>query len=281
MATAAVEADLFPGEVQGWSLAPEEVVHTPENLYIYIDGASELYISYGFRKLVARRYTRKGWPEITVDLFEMSDAGSAFGIFAHSQEAPGREIGQDSEYLDGLLRFWQGKYYVSLLCSPETPETRTALLALGRRLAQRLPLAGKRPKALALLPENGLIAASIRYFRHHAWQNTYVFLSADNILDIGPDSEAILAKYDQGGERPVVLQVLYRDQTAARRAFAHLGRVFHLPADGGAAVRLGDNKYFAAALENRVIAVVWHGGGAAQALALLSALRTAISTGER
>jgi len=282
MMTAEVaDTDFFPGEVHGWSLAPEAAVYTPEDLYTYIDGASELYISFGFKKLATRRYAKKDWPEITVDLFEMSDAGSAFGIFAHSQEEPDQEVGRDSEYLDGLLRFWQGNYYVSLLCSPETPETRTALLALGRRLAQRLPRAGERPKALTLLPADGLISASIRYFRHHAWQNTYVFLHSENILEIGPDSEAILARYEQGAGRPVVLLVLHRDHAAAGRAFANLVRVFHLPADGGAAVQLGDNKYVAAALENGAVAVVWHGGGAARALALLAAVRAAISADKR
>ncbi len=158
MATAAVEADIFPGAVQGWTLAAGAESYTPEDLYKYIDGASELYISYGFRKLPTRRYERAGWPEIMVDLFDMGGPGNAFGIFAHSQETPGHEIGQDSEYLDGLLRFWQGGYYVSLLCSPETPESQTAVMALGRQMARRLPPAGGRPGALALLPESGLIA---------------------------------------------------------------------------------------------------------------------------
>jgi hypothetical protein len=281
MANAAVEADIFPAEVQGWTLAPGTESYTPDDLYKYIDGASELYISYGFRKLSTRRYEQAGWPEITVDLFDMGSYGNAFGIFAHSQEAPAHEVGQDSEYLDGLLRFWQGSYYVSILCSPETPESQTAVMALGRQIAQRLPRAEGRPEALSLLPENGLIQASIRYFRHHAWQNAYVFLASENILNIGPKSEAILAKYGQGEQRPVVLLVLYPDGTAAGRAFANLGRVFHLPASGGAAVQLADKKYFAAGLENKVVAAVWHDGGAAQAQALLVAVRTAISTGKK
>jgi hypothetical protein len=277
MATAAIETDIFPGQVQGWTLAPGAETYDPDDLYKYIDGASELYISYGFRKLATRRYDRTGWPEITVDLFDMGDPGNAFGIFAHSQEAPGHEIGQDSEYLDGLLRFWQGSHYASILCSPETPESQTAVMALGRLIAQRLPRAEGRPEALSLLPANGLLQASIRYFRHSAWQNTYVFLAAENILNIGPESEAILAKYDQGEQRPVVLLVLYADGMAAGRAFANLARVFHLPASGGVAVRLDDKKYFAAGMENAVLAAVWHGGGAAQAQALLASVRTAIS----
>ena len=273
MATAAIEADFFPGEVHGWTLAPEAETYTAEDLYRYIDGASELYISYGFKKLDVRRYSKKGWPEITVDLFEMSNAGSAFGIFAHSQEEPDQEVGRDSEYLDGLLRFWQGNFYVSLLCAPETPETRTALLALGRRLAQRLPRTGERPQALTLLPEDGLIGASIRYFHHHAWQNTYVFLSSENVLDIGPNNEAILAKYDRDGQRSVVLLVIYPDALIAGRALGSLGRRFNLPAGEGAMVRTEDGKYFAAGMENSVVAAVWHGGGAEPALQLLSALR--------
>ena len=77
------------------------------------------------------------------------------------------------------------------------------------------------------------------------------FISSDNILEIGPDCEAVLAKYEQGEGRPVVLLVLYPDRAAAERAFANLSRKFHLPANGGEAVKLADKKYFAAGLENR------------------------------
>jgi hypothetical protein len=274
------ENNFFPAVVRGWVLTSEPEIYTPENLYEYIDGASELYISYGFGKLFTRRYLKSGQPDITVDLFDMGDAGSAFGIFAHSQENPGKEIGQDSEYLDGLLRFWQGRYYVSLLCSPETPESRLALMELGRRLSEKIPSAASRPRALSLLPPTGLLAASIRFFQHHAWQNTYIFVSSENVLDIGPDCEAILAKYDQGEQRPVVLLVLYADRAIAKRAFAGLCSLFNFPVNGGEAVESADNKYFAAVLEKRIVAAVWHGAGAEQALELLSALQKTMAAFE-
>jgi hypothetical protein len=265
--------DLFPAAVQGWILPTAIDTYTPETLYQYIDGASELYISYGFAKLISRKYEKPGQPEIVVDFFDMGNAANAFGIFAHSQEKPQMEIGQDSEYLDGLLRFWKGRFYVSLLCSPETPESRSAVMELGRRLAEGILAAGTRPVVLDLLPVSGLIASTIRSFHHPAWQNTYVFISSENILEIGPQSEAVLAKYEQGEERPVVLLVLYPDSKVAERAFANLSRTFHLPAKGGEAVKLADKKYFAACLEKRIVAAVWHGGGAAHALELLSAVR--------
>ena len=140
-------SDFFPASVRGWVLAPETEIYRRENLHEYIDGASELYISYGFEKLFTCHYLKSGQPDITVDLFDMGDAGSAFGIFAHSQENPGLAIGQDAEYLDGLLRFWQNRYYVSLLCSPETPEAREAIMASAGRSPPawgRLPFGRKR-----------------------------------------------------------------------------------------------------------------------------------------
>lgn len=271
----------FPPAVQGWTLAPEASAYTPEDLYRYIDGASELYISYGFVKLLTRGYRRPGQPEIVVDLFDMGGPANAFGIFAHSQEAPAREIGQDSEYLGGLLRFWQGRYYVSLLCSPETPESRAAVMELGRQLARRLPAAGARPEILSLLPPAGLLAASIRLFHHHAWQNTYRFIANDDILGIDAGAEAVLAKYERHGERPLALLVRYPQRGFAERAFAGLVRKFDFPAGAGAAVRLDDGSYFAAVLEKKVIAAVWHAGGAAPALELLAALRERIAAFEK
>jgi len=274
------EAAIFPAVVRGWELAPAAETYTRENLHQYIDGASELYFSYGFLRLYTRHYEKEGQPEIVVDLFDMEDPGNAYGIFAHSQEKPGLDFGQDAEYLDGLLRFWQGRYYVSLLGSPETPESRLAILELGRKLAGRLGPAAGRPGVLALLPVKGLIAPSVRYFRHPAWQNTYVFIAAENILGIGPDTQALLARYDQGEQRPVVMLVVYPDRAAAESAFANFSRHFLLPGRGEA-VQLVDKKYLAALVEENVIAAVWHGGGAAPCIQLLAAVRGKIAVFEK
>jgi hypothetical protein len=271
----------FPANVQGWTLAAAGETYTPENLYLYIDGASELYLTYDFTRLDSRQYEKAGQPGIVVDFFDMGTPADAFGIFAHSQERPGREIGQGSEYLDGLLRFWKDRFYVSLLCSPETPGSRAALLELGRSLAAAIPATGQAPIVLDMLPGPGLLPATIRFFHHYAWQNTYAFISAGNILNIGPECEAVLAKYEQGDERPVVLLVLYSDPAAAEKAFAGLVREFKLPANEQGAVKLENGKYFAAGLEKNAVAAVWHGGGAQPALAMLAAMRKKISAFKR
>jgi hypothetical protein len=273
--------EFFPSAVRGWALAPAGENYTPENLYLYIDGASELYISFGFTGLITRKYEKAGQPGIVVDFFDMGSPADAFGIFAHSQERPEKEIGQDSEYLDGLLRFWKGRFYVSLLCDHETPESRAAVMELGRILSGSITAKGERPVILDMLPGPGLLPSTIRYFHHHAWQNTYTFISAANILDIGPGREAVLAKYELGGQRPVVLLVLYPEASAAEQAFVSLKNKFNFQDRGGEAVKLQDGKYFAVGLEKTVVAAVWDGNGPGGALSLLSAIRAKISAFKR
>ena len=77
------KVDIFPSTVLGWTLSAAVDSYTPENLYEYIDGASELYISYGFTKLISRKYEKLGQPEIVVDFFDMCSSDNAFGIFVH------------------------------------------------------------------------------------------------------------------------------------------------------------------------------------------------------
>ncbi|MBN2399514.1 MAG: hypothetical protein JXI33_04150 [Candidatus Aminicenantes bacterium] len=265
--------DFFPSAVQGWILTEAGEDYTPESLYRYIDGASELYISYGFTRLISRRYEKPGHGEIVVDFFDMKSPANAFGIFSHSQERPLKEIGQDSEYLDGLLRFWKDRFYVSLWCSPETAESRTAVMELGHRLAALIQSQGSRPDILGLLPAPGLLPSTIRFFHHHAWQNAYTFISAENLLDIGPDRQAVLAKYVLGEDRLIMLLILYPDANAAEQAFANLTHRFNLPVERGAAVRLADGKHFAARLQGEMLAAVWNSRSAEGALELLSALQ--------
>ena len=45
--------ELLPERIGSWTI-DTEAVYTPENLYDYINGGAELYISYGFKKVYTR-----------------------------------------------------------------------------------------------------------------------------------------------------------------------------------------------------------------------------------
>ena len=104
-----------------------------DNLYDYINGGAELYLSYGFNKVINRTYLRPEQPDIVVDLFDMGTSQNAYGVFSHSMETVDAAYGQGSQYSEGLLLFWKDRYYVSIMSYPETTESKKALLALGQK----------------------------------------------------------------------------------------------------------------------------------------------------
>ena len=124
----------LPVEINGWKKTEKDVIYTPKNLFKYITGGAELYISYGFKKVLTCKYKKENGPDITLDIFDMGTPSNAFGVFTHGFETTNEDMGQGSEYSDGLLTFWKGKYYVSILSFPETKELKKTILKLGRTI---------------------------------------------------------------------------------------------------------------------------------------------------
>jgi len=174
--------------------------------------------------LISQPYVRDDGAEIRLDVFDMGSSASAFGVFSHSRETVDRFVAPDveSEYASGLLTFWKGRYYVSILAYPETDEKRKVVQKLGRHIAAAIAGESKKPAILKRLPGQHLLHHTIRYFRHYIWLNSHFFISNENILNIDQRSEAVLAKYSLGaGEaKPVVLLLVsYPNHVDARAAY--------------------------------------------------------------
>jgi len=208
---------VLPAELDGWKKADPER-YTKSNLYDYIDGGAELYISYNFQGLQAVRYKGPGDEEIVVDIFDMGDSYNAYGVFSHGRESEDGLVGQGSEYNSGLLTFWKDRYYVSIMAYPETAQKKQTVLELGCRLAEAVPAEGVLPPVLALLPKANLIPESIRYFHHYIWLNSHLFISNENILGIDDQTQAVLAKYRESEAIFYLLIAIYPDNKEAGKA---------------------------------------------------------------
>jgi hypothetical protein len=208
----------LPDRVLEWAVSGEDRIYTAENLFEYIDGGAELYLSYGLSSVFARTYTREGEPDITVDLFDMGSSENAFGAFSHSRETIDTTFGQGSQYTKGLLLFWKDRYYVSILASPETKASKAAVFALAREIESEIPREGPLPGILEYLPRDSLIEESIRYFHHYIWLNSHYFVSDENILHIDENTGAVLAKYGSGDKRWYLVVVEYPSDMEARLA---------------------------------------------------------------
>ena len=267
--TIATGAVFFPETVQGWGVQGREESFTPGNLYEYIDGGAELYLSFGFRNLTVRTYSRPGQPDIVADSFDMGSSRDAFGVFAHGQETPDNRIGQGSEYSGGLLRFWKGRYFVSILSGAETPESKEAVLHLGREMADSMS-AGALPEILSLLPDNNLVRESVRFFHHPVWLNTYCPIDDQNLLQIDDRTEAVLARYGEKGKRMVLLILAYSNRSRAANAFGAFWKEMAPRADARGCTLTKDKTWMACQLRETEIVAAFKAPSCEAALRLLA-----------
>lgn len=113
---------LLPSETTGWRWDNRIERYDSRTLYSYMDGAAELYLSYGFQDLMVRRYVKPGLHPITVELYRMASAADAYGVFTFERQDEPAGIGQGSEFGGGMLRFWKGAYFASIYAEGEGAE---------------------------------------------------------------------------------------------------------------------------------------------------------------
>ena len=258
---------MLPDAAGGWRASGAVRTYDRAHIFDYIDGAGELYLAYDFRDVAVRDYEKPGAPKITADVYRMSSSQDAYGVYSHERpmnEAPNRSaagIGQERDYGVGLLRFWKGKFFVRVLADRETPESKAAVLAIGRAAARAITQTGSPPDLIAQVPSRGLIARSVRYFHKHTVLNFHYYISDANILDLGEKTDAVLAQYKLDGGSPRLLIVRYPSAKAASAAFGKFTRAYFKDKPPSAApVRIEQiehGKYVGAKLDGRSIRLIF------------------------
>lgn len=265
---------LLPEEVDRWRASQKDGIFNPDNLYDYINGGAELYLSYGFEKAVNRTYVRPDQPDIVVDLFDMGTSVNAYGVFSHSMETFERAFGQGSQYSEGLLLFWKDRYYLSIMSYPETPESKKALFRLGRKIEAAIKGEGTLPAILDLLPQDSLIPESVRYFRHYAWLNSHYFIADSNILQMNDSTEGVLAKYGDDGKKFLLLLVEYKNRQDAQSAHDNFVKHYLPELTQQKAVRIEDGTWTSCQLKENLIIIVLNAPEENKALRLMEKVET-------
>jgi hypothetical protein len=211
---------LIPAEFQGWRAAEPVQSYSPATVYDYMDGGAEVYLSYGMEGLQVRVFRRPGEPSITLNVFRMASPGAAFGAFTFERLDGPAGIGQDSEYGAGILRFWQGSHFVFIQAERETPACKTAILALGRLLADRLGMPGAAPRLPAALPAAGLRPLSVRYVLTPQLLTSMEAIAQDNAFNLPARCEGVAGRYGKPGDPERVLILRYGDAGGAQQGLA-------------------------------------------------------------
>ncbi len=267
---------LLPSEALGWKAEASDHVYDRDSIFEYIDGAGEVYRAFNFRLLLSRRFHRDGKPDIIIDLFDMGSPADAFGAFTHDLEGEDAGLGQGSNYKGGLLTFWRDSCLVCLFAEGETVETKEALFALAKPIAAAIGRDGAKPALIGLVPAGFAPSNEIRYLHSPVILNYHYFVSSENILGLGPDTEAVLAKSADKGRNGVLVAVRYRGPAEAAAALARFAKEYMRDSGGAGIMRAGDGTWTAARQTKDVLAVVFHAPTDAAANDLLNKVAEAI-----
>ncbi len=218
----------FSAEMRGWKWDGKIKGFNSRTLFDYMNGAAELYLAYGVQSLDVFQFEKPGHPTLTLEIYLMGSSVDAYGVFSFERQDEDAGIGQGSEFGGGMLRFWKGRNFVSLYGEGEGPELETAILRLGKEVAQAIPQGGPPPKLIQNLPDTPfrLIPKSIRYLRSHVLLNQRYFIANQNILNLSPQTEAVIAQYLRDSQKIHLLLVRYAAEKQAEAALQSFKKVY-------------------------------------------------------
>src|ERR1035437_5239788 len=129
-------SDAFPatGAVAGWEKTSETRVFEAKDLWQYIDGDAEHYISAGVVSTSTSDYKYQGQLEATVDVYTMKDAAGARTILEKGQSKDAQTVqlvDAGVAYAQSVI-FRKGPALVRIVAYESTPGAQAALLAMAR-----------------------------------------------------------------------------------------------------------------------------------------------------
>lgn len=209
--------------ISGWARSGPSAVFRGGNLFDYIDGGAEIFLEFGFDRLLVQDYKKEG-SEIVLELFQMESPESALGIYLMKcgvetpiEGIPARNSGDKTQFT--ILKS-------AAFIHVNNPDGRESLVPvmvdLARTVLESIPQGGSVTVLDELPPENR-IAGSERLVRGpYALQSIFTFGEGD-VFELQGKVFAVAADYrDQEGEPSTRLIIPYPDELRAAAAFRNL-----------------------------------------------------------
>jgi len=211
----------------GWEPSGTKRDYVADNLFEYKDGAAEGYLSFGFVRMQGITCA-SGGSTLDIDVSEMADADSAYGMFAANMNTslPVARIGMGGQIQKQSASFARGKYYVELVevaANPDSDDTAT-MKAFVAAMLEHLEGSETPPAALDWFEKENL---------------TQIRLVPESVLGLRELKRGYVAKYKQG-------QGLIVQQDSPEAAAAVLNSLRQRFA-GAEAVQVGDEGFQATA----------------------------------
>jgi hypothetical protein len=172
--------------VPGWEPSGAKRQYAADNLFEYKDGAAEGYLSFGFVRMQGITCA-SGGNTLDIDVSEMSDADSAYGMFAANIDSsqPVAKIGMGGQVQKQGATFAKGKYYVELVevaANPDSDDT-AMLQAFVVKMLEHLEGRETPPEALGWFAKEDLSSTRV---------------VPESVLGLRELKHGYVAKYKQG-----------------------------------------------------------------------------------
>jgi hypothetical protein len=170
----------------GWVQSGAQRQYVADNLYEYKDGAAEGYLIFGLVRMQGIT-CQSGGDTLDIDVSEMSDADSAYGMISANLDPsmPIAGLGMGGQVHRQAASFAKGKYYVEIVETAANPDKdQSAMLkALASAMLGHMEGRDTAPEALNWFSKDDLV--SIR-------------LVPESVLGLSQLKRGYVAKYKQG-----------------------------------------------------------------------------------
>jgi len=250
---------LLPDTLNGWSAAKTVPLLSPKDLYEYMDGGAELYLSYGFGEALSRTYSSTSNPEVVVEIYDLLESRNAFGVFTQVREKESLLFGQAAYAIPGALLFWKNRYYISISAWEPSIQADKFISEIAAFINSKITAEGQIPEVVSLLPPEGMIPSGFHYFHHPVWVNSYFFITDENIFAIDDKTDAVIARYEEReDQRKYLLIIRYPVMDMAKEAYLAFEKEFFPEGLTGNCLQTEDGKWLGAYLSGSTLIAVFN-----------------------
>ncbi|OHB85651.1 MAG: hypothetical protein A3J73_04250 [Planctomycetes bacterium RIFCSPHIGHO2_02_FULL_38_41] len=191
--------NFFPEAIGEWKRISNPVTYEgKENLYEYINGGAEPYLSYSFIRVSTVEYQKTTDKKAFVDVWEFGSSDDAFGVFSKDSAGSDINLGNGSALYNNYLYIWNNTYFIRI--EPREGNVLTDDVTLvGKTILSLMPYKKLRlPSVMSYLPQQHLIKESIKFFHKKIILDS-IYISEnfieENVFHLSEKTDAIVAEY--------------------------------------------------------------------------------------
>jgi hypothetical protein len=211
------------GLVPGWTKSEPAKEFGRGDLFDYIDGGAEIFLEFGFDKLLVQSY-KNGASELVLEVYQMESPDSALGIYLMKcgletpvEGIPDRNSGDKTQFT--ILK---GRSFIHINNMDGGDSLLPAMVGLARGLLRAIP-PEKTSVIFDQFPQEGRVKGSERLIRGpYALESIFTFGQGD-VFKLGGKIFALAADYqDKSMGISTRLVINYPDEASASAALQNL-----------------------------------------------------------